>query len=169
MQKFRLEETDIEEVGSSVYPGIVGSESGGTEEDVASRMKKANGVFFQLYPVWGNLNISKEVKMRIVNTNGKSVLSNACETWKTTNQITRRLQIFVNKCLGRIMNIKWTDKITNEELWKITLQKLIDNHRKRRKWNWIGHTLCKETGAIEKTALDWNTQGYRRRGMSNNR
>jgi len=32
-----------------------------------------------------------------------------------------------------------------------------------RKWNWIGHTLRKETGAIEKTALDWNPQGYRRR------
>jgi len=27
---------------------------------------------------------------------------------------------------------------------------------KIRKWNWIGHTLRKETGAIEKTALDWN-------------
>ena len=35
---------------------------------------------------------------------------------------------------------------------------------KRRKWNWIGHTLRKETGALEKTALDWNPQGYRRRG-----
>ena len=45
-----------------------------------------------------------------------------CETWKTTNQITRRLQIFVNKCLRRIMNIKWTDKITNEELWRIALR-----------------------------------------------
>jgi len=35
---------------------------------------------------------------------------------------------------------------------------------KRRKWNWIGHTLCKETGEIEKTALDWDPQGQRRRG-----
>ena len=26
----------------------------------------------------------------------------------------------------------------------------------------FGHTLRKETGAIEKTALDWNPQGYRR-------
>ena len=34
----------------------------------------------------------------------------------------------------------------------------------KRKWNCIGHTLRKETGAIEKTALDWNPQGYRRRG-----
>jgi hypothetical protein len=30
--------------------------------------------------------------------------------------------------------------------------------------NWIGLTLRKEAGAIEKTALDWNPQGYRRRG-----
>jgi hypothetical protein len=62
------------------------------------------------------------------------------------------------------MNIKWTDKITNEELWRITKQKPIEILMKRRKWNWIGHTLCQEAGAIEKTALDWNPQGYRRRG-----
>jgi len=62
------------------------------------------------------------------------------------------------------MNIKWTDKITNEELWRITKQKPIEIQIKRRKWNWIGHTLGKETGAIEKTALDRNPQGYRRRG-----
>jgi len=62
------------------------------------------------------------------------------------------------------MDIKWTDEITNEELPRITHQKSIENQIKRRKWNWIGHTLRKETGAIEKTALDWNPQGCRRRG-----
>ena len=62
------------------------------------------------------------------------------------------------------MDIKWTEKITNEELWRITHHKSIENQIKRRKWNWIGHTLCKGTGAIEKTALDWNPQGCRRRG-----
>jgi hypothetical protein len=33
-----------------------------------------------------------------------------------------------------------------------------------RKWNWIGHTLRKEAGAIEETVLDWNPQGCRRIG-----
>jgi len=61
------------------------------------------------------------------------------------------------------MTIKWTDKITNEELWRITHQKSKENQIKRRKWNWIGHTLRKETGATEKTDLDWKPQGYRRR------
>jgi len=42
------------------------------------------------------------------------------------------------------MNIKWNNKITNEELWRITKQKPIEIQIKRRKWNWIGHTLRKE-------------------------
>jgi hypothetical protein len=101
-----VDETEIEEVGSFVYLGSVVSVNGGTEEDTASRIKKANGVFVQLYPVWRNHNISKRVKIQIFNTNVKSVLLYACETWKTTNQITRRLQTFISKCLRQIINIK---------------------------------------------------------------
>jgi hypothetical protein len=59
------------------------------------------------------------------------------------------------------MNIKWTDKITNEELWRITKQKPIEIKIKGRKWNRIGHTLRKEAGAMENPALDWNPRGYR--------
>ena len=62
------------------------------------------------------------------------------------------------------MNSKWTDKITNEELWRITQQKPKENQMKRRKLNWIGQILSKEIGAVEKTALEWNPQGYRKRG-----
>jgi hypothetical protein len=62
------------------------------------------------------------------------------------------------------MNIKWTDKITHEELWRITKQKPKETQIRRRKLNWNGHTLRKEAGVIGKTALDLNPQGYRRRG-----
>ena len=81
-----------------------------------------------------NHNISKGVKIRIFHTNVKSLLLYGCKTWKTINQITKRLQTFINKCLRRIMNIKWTDKITNEELWRITKQKPMEIQIKRRKW-----------------------------------
>jgi hypothetical protein len=55
--------------------------------------------------------------------------------------------------------MKCTDKITNEELWRITKEKSIEIQIKRKKCNWIGHILRKEAGAIKKTALDWNPQG----------
>jgi hypothetical protein len=132
-----VDETQTEEVGSFVYVRSVVSVDGGTE-DVASGIKKADGVFVQLYLVWSNHNVLKGVKLRIFNTDVKSGLLYACETWKTTNQITRRLLTFINKCLRRMKNIKWTDKITNEELWRITKQKPIEIQIKRRQWNWIG-------------------------------
>jgi len=38
------------------------------------------------------------------------------------------------------------------------------NSIKERKWRWIGHTLRKPQGAIERHTLDWNRQGTRNRG-----
>jgi hypothetical protein len=78
----------------------------------------------------------------------------------------KKIADFINECLRQILNIKWTDKITKEELWRSTKEKPIEIQIKRRKWNWIGHILRKEEGAIEKTTLDWNPQGYRRRGRT---
>ena len=57
------------------------------------------------------------------------------------------------------MNIKWTDKITNEELWRISKQKPIEIQKKRRKWNRIGHTLRKEAGEIEKNRIRLESSG----------
>ncbi|XP_039293351.1 uncharacterized protein LOC120353523 [Nilaparvata lugens] len=74
------------------------------------------------------------------------------------------LQVFVNRCLRRIMGIRWPEVISNEALWESTCQDPIQMQIKRRKWRWIGHTLRKEEGAIEKDALDWNPQGHRARG-----
>jgi hypothetical protein len=118
---------EIEEVGSFVYLGSLVSVNGGTEEDEASRIKKSNRVFVQMYPVWKNHNISNGVKIRIFSTNVVSIITICgCETWKTTNQIARRLQTFINKFLRQIMNTKWTYKIRSEELWRITKQKSIE-------------------------------------------
>jgi len=55
-----------------------------------------------------------------------------------------------------------------ERVWQIKdpwgLERRINYHdTEERKWDWIGHTLHKETGEIEKTVLDWNHQEYRRR------
>ena len=36
-------------------------------------------------------------------------------------------QIFINKCLRRILHLKWTDKEPNATLWKLTKQLPIEN------------------------------------------
>jgi hypothetical protein len=47
--------------------------------------------------------------------------------------VTRRLQTFINKCLRRIINIKRADKITNEELWRITYQTEANRNSDKKK------------------------------------
>jgi hypothetical protein len=63
-----------------------------------------------------------------------------------------------------IINRRWPDMISNENLWDVTNQKAIVNQIKQRKWCWTGHTLRKTEGAIERAALDRNPQGASRRG-----
>ena len=67
------------------------------------------------------------------------------------------------KNLQQIMDTKWTDQFTNDELWSVTKQKAIEIQIKRRKLNGIGHKLRKEAGGTEKTALHWNPQGCRKK------
>ena len=103
-------------------------------------------------------------KIRIFNTNVKSVLLYGAETWTLTKQIVSKLQSFINGCLRKIMGIHWPDTIRNVVLWKRTKQQPIDREILRRRWRWIGHTLRKPAQRVTRQALRWNPQGKRKRG-----
>ena len=101
-----LRDESIEDVESFVYLGSKVTKDGGTTQDVAQRIQKANGAFVQLYPVWRNNNISITTKLRIFHSNVKSVLLYGSETWKVAKTTASKLQVFVNRCLQRILNIQ---------------------------------------------------------------
>jgi len=48
----------------------------------------------------------------------KAILLYVSESWTITQRTIERLQVFVNKCLRRIVDtdIHWPDKIANKEL-----------------------------------------------------
>ena len=106
--------------------------------------------------------------MRIFNFSVKSVLLYSSETWIITKHTVNKIQTFVNRCLRRIMNVKWSDKVSNNTLWTKTNQLPVEIEIKRRKWRWIGHTLRKPTSSITRRALTWNPQGKRKRGRPRN-
>ena len=112
--------------------------------------------------------ISTETKMRIFNSNVKSVLFYGCETWKTTGKVQRRLQTILNTCLRRVFGIRWSDRERNEVLWERAGQEPVSKQILRRKWSWIGHTLRKPPNNTTRQALRWNPQGKRKRGRPRN-
>ena len=73
-------------------------------------------------------------KLRIFNSNVKSVLLYGCETWRTTQMTQRKIQTFFNTCLRRIYKIQWQEKIRNEDLWERAGQEPVAKQILRRKW-----------------------------------
>ena len=108
----------IREVESFVYLGSVVDHQGGTDRDVTARISKARTAFVVLKNIWASGGISMRTKLRIFNSNVKSVLLYGCETWRTTQTMQRKIKTFFNTCLRRIYKIQWQEKIRNEDLWE---------------------------------------------------
>ena len=159
-----LGDQEIEDVRKFIYLGSTISKSGGTDEDIKARITKARFAFTTLRPIWRSTNLQLRTKLRLFNTNVKSVLLYGSETWRLTKGLEHKIQVFINSCLRQILRIRWPDKITNEDLWDRTNQRPVGTTIRTRKWKWIGHTLRKESGNITRQALDWNPQGKRKRG-----
>ena len=86
-----------------------------------------------LRKMWRAKQIKTNTKLRIFNPNVKAVLLCAPETWRSTQKTLKRIQTFINKCLRRILHLKWIDKISNTTLWKMTKQLPIENEIKKKK------------------------------------
>jgi hypothetical protein len=131
-------------------------------------MNRARATFTTLKPVWDFTKLKTMTKLRIFNCNVKSVLLYACESLLVSKQVTNLLQTFVNRCLQRILKMYWATVISNQQLWQITKQKLIELEIKQGNWKWLGHTLRRPQTDINREALEWNPQGSRRRGRPTN-
>ena len=154
----------IERVDKFQYLGSIVTATGGTEEDIETRMRKAQQVFALLKKVWRARTIALKTKLRIFNACVMSVLLYGCETWRSSKTLMARLQSFVNRKLRYIIGIWWPRKIKNEDLWARTNQEEIEITIRKRKFKWIGHTLRKPQTSVTRQALEWNPQGARRRG-----
>ncbi|VDO82532.1 unnamed protein product [Schistosoma margrebowiei] len=78
--------------------------------------------FLQLKNIWNPKQLSTNITVRIFNTNVKAVLLYGAETWRTTTTTIKKVQVFINSCFRKILNIHWSDTISNSLLWERTNQ-----------------------------------------------
>lgn len=154
----------IEEVSEYCYLGSVMTKKGGTKEDISSRIAKARAAYGQLRTTWNTRQIATSTKIRIFKSCVLAVLLYGSETWSYTGRELSAAQVFVNKCLRRILGIFWPLTITNSQLYQQSNCEPLEQTIKRKRWSWIGHTLRKPHDSICRQALEWNPQGNRRRG-----
>lgn len=161
----RMNNVNLDDVDQFTYLGAIVSNKGGSEVDIAHRIGKARNTFNSLYRVWRSSSLARPLKLRIFDACVISVLLYGCESWGCTASVSNSLQVFINKCLRRIMNIYYPVVVSNTSLWAMAGNRdPVLATIKQRRWRWIGHILRRDNEDVTKQALEWNPQGSRRRG-----
>ena len=78
--------------------------------------------------------------------------------------IEEKLITFENKCLRKIMNIRWYEFKTNKEIREMSKQSYITTIIRNRRWGYYGHAMRMNNPKIPKQLAKWNTTGKRNRG-----
>ena len=72
---------------------------------------QGQGCFQQLQNIWKSKKLALKTKIKLYNSNVKSVLLNGAECWRTVETEINKVNAFHNYCLRRICNIYWPNKI----------------------------------------------------------
>ena len=102
----------VEAVNHFRYLGSEVMSSGRLDEELRTRTGRASATFGQLFKIWRS-KISLKTKLRIYNAVVISTLLYGSETWATTISEEKRLDVFDNRCLRRILGIKWLHHVRN--------------------------------------------------------
>ena len=101
-----VNDQNLEEVDSFNYLGGEVDNLGGSDKDVKIRIGKARTAFNMMGSIWKARNISLKTKVRLFNSNVKTILLYGAETLKTTKSLLHKLQVFISNCPRRIRNVQ---------------------------------------------------------------
>ncbi|KAJ8399487.1 hypothetical protein AAFF_G00411990 [Aldrovandia affinis] len=120
-----------------------------------------------LHTIWKSKQYSLRTKIRLYNSNVKSVLLYGSECWRVVESDMQKINAFHNGCLRRICRIFWPGRISNEDLYKNTNCRNVVLEIKQRRLQWLGHVLRMDQNCIPKVALRWTPPGKRKQGRPN--
>ena len=150
---------------SFVYLGAKITWNNDSTEEVKRRIQLATGAYGELRTVWKDKGIRLETKVQLLWTCVFSVFLYAADTWTISKTVAKRILAFENRCYRWLLEIKWWDHITNEEVrtiigMKSTLMDII----KSRKLKLFGHVARMNDDRLLKMVTFGMVEGCRPRG-----
>jgi hypothetical protein len=109
-------------------------------EDIVQRIREAKLMFNNKKLLLCSNNFSLEMKKTLIKSCIWSVALYGSETWTLGKNEERVINAFETRCWRKMLKIKWTDRITNKEVWvkeERLLLKMLNNGRHL----WIGHII----------------------------
>ena len=149
-----IDDCNLDAVDSFTYLGSNISSTLSLEDEISSRIGKAATVMARLYKrVWSNAKLTARTKLQVYQACVLSTLLYGCESWTTYTRHERRLNSFHLRCLRRILDIKWQEKVPNTEVLAQASMSSIAAILSQRRLRWLGHVKRMQSGRIPKDVL----------------
>ena len=103
--------------------------------------------------VWQNNLLTLKTKMKVYQACTISTLLYGSESWTTYSRQENRLETFHNRCLRRILDITWEDRVTNTEVLERAEMLSMHSMLCQRRLRWLGHIRRMQDGRIPKDVL----------------
>ena len=112
-----------------------------TETDINRRKILAQNSYNQLRDIFDSKRATLKTKLKILNSHVQSIFLYNSELWTVTQKLESTIDVFQRNLLRQILKIRWPDKISNEQLYKMTNQKPWSQEVKKRRISWYGHLM----------------------------
>ena len=131
----------------------------GAESAVRARIAAAWKKWREIAGILVNRNIPIKNRIRMYQACIRPVLLYGGETWPITKRLEQLLRSCDSRMLRYMANIRWEDRISNEEvLHKCRLQEISSVLRKQR-LRWFGHVKRMEENSILRRAMNLQLNG----------
>ena len=135
-----LQGEPLEEVESFVYLGSKCTATGQGIADIDRRISLARYAFSCLQKgLWSRREISTKTKSRIYQAIVRTSLLYGCETWAVTASDQRKLEVFDNDCLRRILRVRRIDHVPVITLRRTCHLISVPSLLLQRRLRWFGH------------------------------
>ena len=110
-----------------------------------------------------NRRISQELRLRLCKCFVLSTFTYGSETWTINKEMEDKINAFEMWIFRKIANIKWTDKVSNDEVCRrLNIERSLLSEIKERKLRYFGH--IRRHHSIKKEILEGRVDGKRGRG-----
>ena len=164
--KIKIDGKILNCVDSFTYLGSSLSSSNSLDKEISTRIAKANASYGRLQKrVWCDRGLSIETKCAVYKAVVLSALLYGCESWTLYRRHTKLLDQFHQRCLRRIMNIKWFNKVTNVKVLQKAKTQSIDTLLTLSQLRWSGHLVRMSDDRLPKQLFYSElSEGHRLRG-----
>jgi hypothetical protein len=153
----------LKQVTDFTYLGCVFNSNNDQAKEIRRRITLAKSAAGKLGDIWKGKSIPLDLKRSLMEMMIWSIMSYGSETWIYNKDVLRKILTFETWCYRRILRISWTERVTNEEVYRrIGSQPKLSTQLLQRRLGFFGHTVRKDGLTLQ--LIEGRVNGKRPRG-----